>query len=109
MSHVIWQIGANIFGLMNLNQHNEELDEQVNRHEKMEAALRQSGYSMFEELRSRVYSSELAALVEDCLRLDPQRRPGVRELVRRTENGLKPYLERWTRTGQCPSLKVKIV
>ncbi len=39
MSHVIWQIGANIYGLMNLNQHNEELDEQVNRHEKMEAEL----------------------------------------------------------------------
>ncbi|KAK5421733.1 hypothetical protein LTR90_003223 [Exophiala xenobiotica] len=109
MSHVIWQIGANMFGLMNLDQHNEKLDEQVDRHEKKEAVLRQCGYSMFEELRSRTYSPELAALVEDCLRLDPQRRPGVRELLRRTEDGLKPYLDRWARTRECPSLKVKIV
>lgn len=109
MSHVIWQVGANIYGLMYLDQHNNEVDEQVDRHEHMEERLKQYDYSMFRGLKSTVYSSRLTALVEDCLRLDPQRRPRVRELVQHTREGLAPYLEKWQQTRQCPSLMVKTV
>lgn len=110
MSHVIWQVGANIYGLMYLDEHNNEVDAQVDRHGHLEQELRQYDYSMFRRmLKSSMYTSKLTALAEDCLRLDPRGRPRVRELVQRTREGLAPYLEKWQRTRQCPSLLVNVV
>ncbi|KIW16232.1 hypothetical protein PV08_06283 [Exophiala spinifera] len=109
MSHVIWQVGANMYGLMYLDRHNRDIDEQIDRHRRMEEELRKWDYSIFRGLKSGVYSPKLTALVEDCLRVDPQRRPRVRELAQRTREGLAPYLARWRQTGQCPGLLVNTV
>lgn len=101
-------MAANIYGLMTLDLYNEELDKGVNRYERLERELRRSGYSPFgvDGYRSRHYSSKLTKLVEDCLRLDPKLRPGAKDLVRRTAEGLKPYTERYLRTGKVEGLRL---
>ncbi|OAL23914.1 hypothetical protein AYO20_10826 [Fonsecaea nubica] len=106
MKHVVWQIGANIYGLMNLDIYNEDINEVINNAEGMENTLRKHGYSALMGYRSRFYSSELTSLVEDCLRIDPSRRPNPYELVGRTQDGLARYTEKYHQTGDHPKLKL---
>lgn len=105
MAHVIWQMGANIFGMMNLDIHNTVLNEAINFAESCETKLRENGYSVLDGYRSSIYSRELTELVEDCLRVDPNRRPRPAELVERTARGLRPWTERWKRTGRKEELR----
>ena len=104
IKHVIWQIGANIYGAMNLDPHNSEIHDLVKHYEEREQKLRESKYSVIRNYTSTTYSSRLTRLVEDCLRLDPHLRPTPDELLRRTAEGWKPYLREYKETGYAPQL-----
>jgi len=106
MKHVVWQIGANIYGLMTLDMHNKDLDEMLARAEGLENMLRKHDYSPLFGYKSRHYSSELTSLVEDCVRVDPARRPSPYELVKRTQEGLARHEQRYRKTGEHPKLKL---
>ncbi|EXJ72814.1 serine/threonine protein kinase [Cladophialophora psammophila CBS 110553] len=106
MKHVVWQIGANIYGLMTTDMHNKHIDEMVKKAEGLEHTMRKNGYSALMGYRSRYYSSELTSLVEDCLRVDPSRRPNPYELVKRTQDGLARYTQRYQQTGEYSKLRV---
>ena len=104
IKHVIWQIGANIYGVMNLNPHNTEIYGLVRCHEDLEEKLRKSKYSVIQGYTSSKYSSKLTRLVEDCLRLDPYLRPSPDELLRRTIEGWNRHLRQYKETGYAPKL-----
>ncbi|EXJ89249.1 serine/threonine protein kinase [Capronia epimyces CBS 606.96] len=106
MAHVIWQIGANIYGLMELELDNLDLYERVKRYETSESSLRHNGYSVLSHWNNSRYSSKLMDLVEDCVRLDPARRPSPRELVARAQQGLKPHVDKARRTGSAPKVRL---
>ncbi|KIY00440.1 uncharacterized protein Z520_04125 [Fonsecaea multimorphosa CBS 102226] len=106
MKHVVWQIGANIYGLMTLDLDNDDLNARVNQAEGMEHMLRKHDYSPLMGYQSRTYSSELTSLVDDCVRVDPARRPSPYELVQRTQEGLARFTDRYRRTGEHPKLKL---
>ncbi|OAP58269.1 hypothetical protein AYL99_07359 [Fonsecaea erecta] len=106
MKHVVWQVAANIYGLTTLDLWNDNLDKLVKDAEGLENMLRKHDYSPLFGYRSRYYSSELTSLIEDCLRLDPARRPSPYELVQRTQEGLARYTDRYRRTGEHPKLKL---
>ncbi|KAI1623683.1 kinase-like domain-containing protein [Exophiala viscosa] len=110
IAHVIWQVGANIYGLMTMDLYNEQLDKMVDRCERSEHELRGCGYSPFGPggYRSSHYSSKLTKLVEDCLRLDPHLRPSPSELGQRASDGMQPYTDRYLRTGKLDVLRLNM-
>lgn len=99
MKHVIWQMGACIYGLMALEQHNLNIDRLVDRYEDRETELRNQGYSVLGGYSSRVYSKSLCKLVEECLLVDPKLRPSPRELRDKTYAHWKPHFEKFKNTG----------
>jgi hypothetical protein len=101
MAHVVWQMGANMYGLLTLQQHNDEVDRLVDAYESREKDLKKQGWSLFGKagLTIPYYSSSLCRLVNDCLLVDHRLRPTPSELLRRAEDGLKPHYERFKRNG----------
>lgn len=93
--------------MMELDLDNMDLHKRVNRYEDAESSLRQSGYSVLRGWRqNRRYSDKLRDLVEDCVRLDPKRRPTPAELVARTQSGLKPFAEEFRRTQKAEKVRL---
>lgn len=102
MAHVIWQMGACIYGLMKLDLHNESLDNMVIDMEHQEARLRDWGYSLLGRrgtFRSSVYSKELCTLVEECLLVDPKLRPSISSFLEKSDRGWRPLYDRFLRAG----------
>ncbi|EXJ95175.1 serine/threonine protein kinase [Capronia coronata CBS 617.96] len=106
MAHVIWQMGANIYGLMELDLHNLDIHTRVNYYEKSETSLRQDGYSVLSGWQNLRYSSKLRALVDDCLLVDPARRPSVADLLERTQEGIRRFADAARRDGGPPEVRL---
>jgi hypothetical protein len=94
-------MGANMYGLLTLQKHNIEIDTLVDKFESKEKELKKNGWSLWGKDGFKVpyYSSKLCKLVNDCLLMDPEKRPTPSELLRRCEEGLKPHYEQFRRNG----------
>lgn len=105
MAHVVWQVGACVLGLLGPEPDNRDLNDRLRDIEAHEAHLRRHDYSPLLGYKSTLYSRALTALCEDCVCVDPARRPSPCQLLDRTAAGLAPYTEQYQRTGVTPNLK----
>ncbi|EXJ63830.1 serine/threonine protein kinase [Cladophialophora yegresii CBS 114405] len=103
--HALWQMAANIYGMMELDLDNKKLEEKLREAERDEYHTRKNGYSLVPGYRHRRYSSELCQLVEDCLSIRPEDRPEPECLKSRVRKGLEPCLKRYARTGTYQKLE----
>ncbi|KEF51845.1 serine/threonine protein kinase, partial [Exophiala aquamarina CBS 119918] len=99
MKHVVWQIAACVYGLMNVEKHNETINKKVDAFENREARLREQGYSVLGGYSSSIYTKSLCRLVELCLLVDPKLRPSPRTLRDKTHEGWKPHFEKFKKNG----------
>lgn len=99
MKHVVWQMAACIYGLMNLERHNLTIDRRVDDYAHREDELRNQGYSVLNGYSSSVYTKPLCKLVEECLLVDPALRPSPRELRERTYENWKPHFDKFKKAG----------
>ncbi|KAJ9607058.1 hypothetical protein H2200_008130 [Cladophialophora chaetospira] len=99
VKHNLWQMAACIYGLMELTVDNRKLERLMHEAERDERRLKRNGYSILDTYHHRHYSKELCYLVEDCLRIRPQDRPGPDELRHKIKKNLLPYLQRFTKDG----------
>ncbi|ETI27727.1 hypothetical protein G647_00176 [Cladophialophora carrionii CBS 160.54] len=103
--HNLWQMAANIYGMMELDLDNKKLEQKLREADRDENHTRKHGYSLLSGYQHQRYSSELCELVEDCLRIRPEDRPDPKSLIRRVKKGLEPGLKRYARTGTWERLE----
>ncbi|EHY57779.1 hypothetical protein HRR83_005310 [Exophiala dermatitidis] len=106
ISHTIWQMAANIYGMMQLDMDNQDLHTRINDWESAETSLRHNGYSVLRGWKNPHYTSTLRHLVEDCLNVDPTRRPTPVDLVRSTKKGVDAWVDEYRRKGKVEKLRL---
>jgi hypothetical protein len=91
IEHVTWQLAAIIFGLMMRSTDNTFLDDQMKAMQNKEDVLwaRNLNLLRWNKGQDREYSDELIDLVNDCLNIDPRKRPSPYGVMHRTKKGIE--------------------
>ena len=90
--------------MMSLDLDNIPLNGKLFRCRENEQELRMRGMRMFDRTRlsTDVYSQELLDLMNDCLNIDPRRRPSPPDLVQHCKNGLRMAAKKCEEKGRFP-------
>ena len=108
IAHTLWQFAAVVYSMATLSEDNEILDDRLGWLESQELLAHETGYRLMNR-RSNLenhYSQTLLNLLDDCLRLQPERRPSPVRVKYDIESAMKKIARTAARDGGLPPVFV---
>ena len=104
IAHTLWQFAAIVYSMATLSEHNEDLDGQFSWVEDRESLSREVGYRFMPRTTSLEahYSESLLNLLDDCLRLQPERRPSPTRVKYDVELAMRKIARTAVKDGGLP-------